>query len=287
MNEFSVEGACYWADLDPRSGNYLLVGVEGKVLLYNRNTNTLVHTYGGHYGPVNTVAIASDNTILLSNSHFSICHWDVSSGRLVRKLNAGNLAVNHLDIHARDKNLAASASLDCLVRIWDLRMQKLPVQILEDAKDSVTRVHIRDDTIVTSSLDGCIRQYDIRKGQVIDDYFKTGITASDVTKDGALGVACLENKGVVLIDLEEGKELKTMHSSSEAVVPLCWCGPTDEYIAVSEKDTLFLYDIVSSDKPKLSAKVAKISSISYRHNNLICASLDGKVTVLPLNNSNR
>lgn len=43
-------------------------------------------------------------------------------------------------------------------------------QVLKDATDCVTKVKITDHEILTSSLDCRIRRYDIRAGELIEDY---------------------------------------------------------------------------------------------------------------------
>jgi mitogen-activated protein kinase organizer 1 len=47
----------------------------------------------------------------------------------------------------------------------------MPLQILEEAKDSVTGVAIRGHLIVTGSVDGFARTYDIRQGELRTDFF--------------------------------------------------------------------------------------------------------------------
>lgn len=41
--------------------------------------------------------------------------------------------------------------------------------MLREAKDSVTSLCVSDHEIVTVSLDGCVRRYDLRGGQLFED----------------------------------------------------------------------------------------------------------------------
>lgn len=50
----------------------------------------------------------------------------------------------------------------------------MPLQILEEARDSVMSVAIRGHLIVTGSVDGYVRSYDIRKGELRTDFFDRG-----------------------------------------------------------------------------------------------------------------
>lgn len=57
------------------------------------------------------------------------------------------------------------------VRLWDMRArQRLPLQILDDAKDSVVDIYISGDRIYTASVDGYLRTYDLRAGQLRQDF---------------------------------------------------------------------------------------------------------------------
>lgn len=71
-----------------------------------------------------------------------------------------------------ESTLLASASFDATIRLWDLRSQQgKPIQVLQDAKDSVTCVVIGDREIIASSVDGHVRNYDLRAGELRADFF--------------------------------------------------------------------------------------------------------------------
>lgn len=62
---------------------------------------------------------------------------------------------------------------DAQVRIWDIKsQQRHPIQILDQAKDSITSIVVRGSEILTGSVDGYVRAYDIRMGQLAQDYFE-------------------------------------------------------------------------------------------------------------------
>jgi mitogen-activated protein kinase organizer 1 len=45
-----------------------------------------------------------------------------------------------------------------------------PIQVLEEARDSVQTLHVGSTTITTGSVDGHVRTYDLRKGELRSDY---------------------------------------------------------------------------------------------------------------------
>lgn len=63
-----------------------------------------------------------------------------------------------------------SGSFDNTVKIWDLMSKNhKPVQVLDDFKDSVTKIISTDNSIIVGSVDGILRIYDIRMGKLVRD----------------------------------------------------------------------------------------------------------------------
>jgi mitogen-activated protein kinase organizer 1 len=63
-----------------------------------------------------------------------------------------------------------AGSYDASVRIWDCRSNSRdPVQILQDASDSVSSVQFSTYELLAASVDGCVRVYDIRMGRLDQD----------------------------------------------------------------------------------------------------------------------
>lgn len=86
-----------------------------------------------------------------------------------------------------DASVVASGSYDATVRLWDLRYAYLllatryplntfsaqnrqPIQVLEDAGDAVQTLHVGNGTIMSGSVDGHVRIYDLRMGQLRTDF---------------------------------------------------------------------------------------------------------------------
>jgi WD40 repeat protein len=63
-----------------------------------------------------------------------------------------------------------TASKSVLSSISNIRSQnRTPIQVLEDAKDSITSIQIKNYEIITGSVDGKLRTYDLRAGQLSTD----------------------------------------------------------------------------------------------------------------------
>lgn len=83
-----------------------------------------------------------------------------------------------------DSTILASGSSDATIRLWDMRSSnQQAIQIIEDCKDSVMSVKIADVEIIAGSADGRLRTYDIRMGEVKEDYIGHAITSAKISKD--------------------------------------------------------------------------------------------------------
>ena len=111
-----------------------------------------------------------DSGFLLSGSKDkTVIVWDVMSGQVVRRIRAHIGPVNTVCFN-EDASVLISGSLDGTVKLWDNKSKAHePIQVLDEAKDSVSYVAVTDHEIVSVSLDGHLRRYDIRKGQMDDD----------------------------------------------------------------------------------------------------------------------
>ena len=67
-------------------------------------------------------------------------------------------------------SVVVSGSFDATVRVWDCKSQSgKPIQVLEEAGDAVSGVHVVGHEIVTGCVDGRVRVYDLRMGMVFTD----------------------------------------------------------------------------------------------------------------------
>lgn len=111
------------------------------------------------------VDCSCDSSQLVSGSHDkTIILWDVTTGQPMRRLRA-HIAVINVVRYNEDSSLFISGSLDGTVKIWDGKSNsREPIQVLDEAKDSISYLSVTDHEIATASLDHHLRRYDIRKG---------------------------------------------------------------------------------------------------------------------------
>lgn len=98
-------------------------------------------------------------------------YWDVPTSTIIKRFSGHTSRCNAVAFNA-ESTVLASASFDASVRLWDLRSQQgKPIQVLQDAKDSITSVILGREEIVTGSVDGSVRTYDLRMGMLRTDYY--------------------------------------------------------------------------------------------------------------------
>ena len=91
--------------------------------------------------------------------------WDVATARTLRRWTGHFGRVNCVGFGGEDDSVVASGSYDATVRLWDCKSQSSkPIQVLEEARDSVSSLHVVGHEIVTGSVDGKTRVYDLRMG---------------------------------------------------------------------------------------------------------------------------
>jgi mitogen-activated protein kinase organizer 1 len=163
----------------------------------------------GHVHPVHAIATNSSSTILLSSSDKTLIATNLVTAQTVQKFWGHTARIEYVTCLGGggggdyDSNLGeeifASASYDATVRLWDARSKsKDPLMILNDAKDSVSCISSGKGKggvaqIITSSIDGKIRTYDLRIGQLITEDISHPITSFAISNDGiSIAASCLD-----------------------------------------------------------------------------------------------
>lgn len=276
----------FWVGLDPKFGEYVIAGIENEILLFNRSTQKLVHSYKGHYGPVKTISISNSNSFLISASDRCIMHWDVSSGRLVRRFMAHNSKVTSVYLRADNDKVLVTGSFDGSVKLWDLRGKpccKIPVKIFSDANDSISNVQIIENSIYTFSLDGHERKYDLREdSKSVMRNLHFPITNGYVSQDESISLVHLFGSSISVIDWEDGSPLQKFDIDDHGrKIPCGWGGRTEEWIVVgSPRNVVECFDVVTGQLLKsVEFSNAPISFVGYQMGVFYSASLDGRIAL--------
>ncbi|XP_071949972.1 WD repeat domain-containing protein 83-like [Antedon mediterranea] len=238
-----VRGVRFNAD-----GNYCLTcGSDKSVKLWNPHRKILLKTYQGHGYDVLDAVSSFDNSLIASCGTDKIAIlWDVATGQSLRKFR-GHLAIVNSVAFNEEASVILTGSVDSSTRIWDCRSKSFdPVQVLKDAKDSVTSVKTSDYELLTASADGYVRRYDLRNGQMHMDCVGKPVTCVNFTKDGQCMLASSLDSTLRLLDKDNGELLGeyTGHKNSEFKVESCLNHTDSHIVSGSEDGRICFWDLV-------------------------------------------
>ena len=222
-----------------------------------------IQTYtAGYTHPITSVTATESRTasqILVAASRETLVVSDLITQQLKRRFQGHHVSTINAVAAAKHAEAYLSASYDGTVAIWDGRSSDTrPIQVLKDAKDSVTDVHIvqndQDCLIRTSSVDGKVRTYDVRQGLVHTDDCGSPITSMAMTKDGeCLAVSCLDGTIRLLQQGEGGgggELLNTFtgHRAGNYALQVGILANDETILSASEDGTCILYDLVKATR---------------------------------------
>lgn len=141
------------------------------------------------------------------------------------------------------------------MQLFDIRSRALePIQKLTDAKDCITSLIVQGHKIISSSLDGFIRHYDIRAGQLTSDKIGIPISYLSITSDEQCLLASCSDEAIRLIDIDGGEiltEYKGFHKGSKDFKIECGVLKGDNMIiSGSNGGKAVIYDFVEGTKIK-------------------------------------
>ena len=233
-------------------GNYCLsCGADRKIKLINPETGLMLKAYVAHGDEVNDATGSCDSSFILSGSKDkSIIYWDVTTALPIRRLRThvgGITCVNFND----DSTVAISGSRDNSIQCFDIRSRSLePIQTLKEAKDCITDLIVTENKIISSSLDGCIRYYDIRAGELTSDKIQVPIVSMSITSDNQCILASCQDESIRLVDQDGGDVLAEYkgHKGSKEYRIECGVLKGDGYVISGSKfGEALVYDFLEAN----------------------------------------
>lgn len=212
----------------------------------------------------------------------------MSTAKTLRRFEGHWARVNCVDFND-DGSVMASGSYDATVRLWDVKSQsKKAIQTLEDASDSVSSAHIVGHEVVVGSVDGRVRNYDIRMGKCFVDLIGFPVTSVMQSSDGNAVLVSALDGGVRLMDKINGQMLQSYrgHLNKDFRVRSCF-GDRDKYVVSGSEDgIIWVYDFLEGTVvEKLEAHGGKvISGVAYNpagKKQMLSCGTDGKEPWFP------
>ncbi|XP_064387082.1 WD repeat domain-containing protein 83-like [Halichondria panicea] len=231
-----------------RTGSYCLTcGSDRTVRLWNPHKGLPVKSYSGHGAEVLDADSSHDNSRIVSGGVDKlVLLLDVGTGQPIRKLRGHLSRINCVKFN-EEATLIISGSYDASVRIWDCRTRVHdPVQVMDEAKDSVTSLRLTNSEILTGSVDGKVRRYDMRFGKLFTDTIGQSVTCVSHSHDGhCVLVSTLDSK-LRLFDKDSGEMLNEYsgHVNSDYKLDSCLSQDDSHVISGSEDGRVCFWDLV-------------------------------------------
>ncbi|KAI4163660.1 MAG: hypothetical protein LQ342_002694 [Letrouitia transgressa] len=247
----------------------------------------LVQTYSAHGYEVLDLSVAHDNARFASvGGDKQVFLWDVSTARTLRRW-AGHFArVNCVAFGGEEDTVVVSGSFDTSVRLWDCKSQSTkPIQTLEDSTDSVTSLVVSGHEVVTGSVDGRLRVYDLRKGVVSVDVIDQPITSVQQTRDGSAVLVSSLDSTIRLMDKSNGQLLQSYkgHTNKDYRIRSCLGLNDGVVISGSEDGRIYVWDMeggqILETLPAHNGKVASAVAYNSAKKEWASAGADGTAIV--------
>lgn len=240
-------GACLSVSLNVK-GNYALsCGADRTVRLWNASSGAFVRAYEAHSKAVHCAQASADNASFASaGADRQAVLTDVASGSVLRRWR-GHAAAVHAVALSANAQVCASGSYDATVRLWDARSHSPePIQTLHDFGDAVTWVACEEAAVVAASVDGSVRTFDLRAGEVRRDVFGAPIGSAAISGDGNCLLAATLNDVMRLLDRTDGEELQAYrgHVNRSARVGCAFTHDDAAVVAGDENGALIFWDLV-------------------------------------------
>lgn len=213
------------------NGSYLLSGSQDrKILLWNVDNGKKIATFDGHAQSVRDLAVScicvclcvcvlffltfgkvsKDSALMVSGGQDkTLLFWDITRVAITRKIRAHDAEINCVRLNnAGDASVVITGGADKRVHIWDGRSRSFaPVQSLIEATDGVTSISTSPTQILSTSLDGKCRQYDIRAGKLRVDDIGPSVMSGCYSNDFNCILTSTLDSRVRLFDKAEGELL--------------------------------------------------------------------------------
>jgi mitogen-activated protein kinase organizer 1 len=277
-----------------KDGEHIMSGSQDRsIKLWNPHKQLLIKTYDNiHSQDVLDIAIEQDNSKFASvGNDKQVFLTDSITGNTLKRYYGHTERINTV-CYNQGETVLISGSYDTTVRIWDLKStSREPIQILSDAKDSITKVLATGDKIITSSVDGFMRIYDIRMGQSTFDSFDVAINNLDISGDEKYLIISGLDDCIRLFDITSGEVIKTytgLHESRNYSLTVRYTKEFDGILSTSERGDIVYYDLVNKEKNQVFKGHSKVSCGLDLHpskkNVFVSSGFDGNILLWDLDN---
>jgi hypothetical protein len=156
---------------------------------------------------------------------------------------------------SRDTRLAASASDDKTVKLWDIHTHQCVQTYYEhNLPVRAVKFHPHGSVVASAGVDNSIKLYDLRSHQMIQHYtaHDSVVNSIDFHPSGDYLLSGSDDSALKIWDLREGHQLYTIHGHKGATLGVQW-SPEGDFFASAGADQRVMTWATNFDKVAASA----------------------------------
>jgi WD40 repeat protein/serine/threonine protein kinase len=245
----------------------VLGSLDGTLTLFDGRTGEPVRQFGSRQGEIGSIVFdPGGQTVLVGEGSGSLRLWDVTTGTELYHLQGHTDVVNSV-VFNQDGRLAVSGSKDGTLRLWNMQ-DPAELQQFTGAEDRITGIAFAADdrqTLITSSIDGFLRFWDMRPAPTLRHQLHLGspITCLTVSTDKQLALIGLKSGYLEVVELATSQKLLTLSGHRDSVLSVAIS--SDQHFAVSgSQDGLVIVWDLTTGQPlyELSGHDGPVTSVA-------------------------
>ncbi|KAK8203599.1 hypothetical protein M8818_005249 [Zalaria obscura] len=234
------------------SGQYILTGsTDRNIRLFSPSSSKLIQTYSAHGYEVLDIAVSEGNDRFVSvGGDKTVFLWDVATAQTLKRYSGHAGRVNACAWGGEGDTVIISGSYDSTVKLWDTKSRsERPLMTLSEAKDSISSIHVTGPEILVGCVDGRVRSYDIRMGQVDVDVIGHSVTSVMAAKANDSYLVSTLDSTLRLMDKRDGKLLQAFRDNEfenkNYRLRSTLAAADSLVISGSEDGNIFVWDLLS------------------------------------------
>ncbi|XP_020253319.1 autophagy-related protein 16 isoform X1 [Asparagus officinalis] len=235
-------GGCGSLKFEPTSHKLITGGQDRLVNIWDSNTGTLTSTLHGCLGSILDLAITHDNkSVIAASSSNQLIVWDSGSGRIRHTLTGHQNKVCAVDASKASSRSIVSASSDHTIKVWDLHKGFCINTIISASNCNAVCYSIDGVTIFSAHVDGNLRLWDSRTGQLITEVaaHSQAVTSVNISRSGNFVLTSGRDNLHNLFDVRSLEVCGTFRASGNRVASN-WSrsciSPDENYVAAGSAD---------------------------------------------------
>jgi len=241
------------------------------VIIWNTNTQNIVHKLKGHTQAVLAVGYSHNGTQIVTGSlDKTICLWNSKTGSLMRQLKGHQLGLFSVSFSPNDKYIVSGSS-DKTIRLWSAS-NGTHLKTFVGHSDVVSSVAFSKNgaQIVSASADRTVKVWDVF-GHSYDIPMRKGgkIHALTVSNNGAYIASVLSNHQIDLYSALSGALLKTFKGHSECVNCVVFSADNQLVSSGSSDMSIRVWDVLTGTCLQvIKGHLGAVHSVKFFANNI-------------------